>query len=63
MAHAELLLADELPLDTFEHNLMSFVEGLLVAQPLPLYTQLERGEVDGLSRKDSRSLRDMIGLD
>lgn len=58
-----MLLGKELPLDAFEQSLMSFIEGLLDDQPKPLYTQLELGKVDGLSRIESRRLQDRIGLD
>ena len=42
---------------------MMFVEGLLEAQAKPLYAQLEIGEVDGLSREDTRALVKAIGMD
>lgn len=61
--HAEELLAAQLPLDTFEQNLMMFVEGLLEAQPNPLYVQLETGKVDGLSIVDTHALVKAIGMD
>ncbi|KAL8832411.1 MAG: hypothetical protein Q9191_000283 [Dirinaria sp. TL-2023a] len=61
--HAKSLLRAQLPLDTFEQNLMMFVEGLLEAQPKPLYVQLEMGKVDGLSREDTRALAKAIGMD
>ena len=62
LEHAEGLLAGQLPLDTFEQNLMMFVEGLLEAQPKPLYVQLEVGQVDGLSRVNTRELMKTIGM-
>ena len=51
-AHADILLAHELPMGTFEESLMCFIEGLLDAHPKPLYAQLELGKVDGLSRPE-----------
>lgn len=58
-----MLLGEELPLDAFEQNLMSFIEGLLDDQPKPLYTQLELGTVDRLSIKETRHILDRIGFD
>ena len=54
-AHVESLLANELPFDTFQESLMSFIEGLLSAQSRPIYIQLEMGEVTGLLRSDVRN--------
>lgn len=49
-------------MDTFEQNLLMFVEGLLEAQPKPLYVQLEMGKVDELSREGMRALVKAIGI-
>ena len=62
-AHANMLLANELSLETFEESLMSFIEGLLDAHPKPLYTQLELGKVIGLSRKETRAIRKVVGIE
>ncbi|KAL8785375.1 MAG: hypothetical protein Q9195_008669 [Heterodermia aff. obscurata] len=61
--HAMELLANELPIDTLEESLMSFIEGLLNAQPKPLYGQLESRKVDGLSKKEVQDMREAIGID
>ena len=60
--HAKELLANELPLDALEENLMSFIEGLLDAQPKPLYGQFDSRKVHGLSRKEVQAMREAIGI-
>lgn len=59
--HANELLAKELPIGALVEHLLSFVEGMLEAQPKPLYTQLELGKVDGLSRRETQAILEMIG--
>ena len=54
--HINSLLANELAFNTFQESLMSFIEGLLGAQSRPIYTQIEMGEVTGLSRSDIGNL-------
>ena len=61
-AHAKELVANELPLDALEESLMSFIEGLLDAQPKPLYGQLESRNVDGFSREEVQALSEAIGI-
>ncbi|KAG7008988.1 hypothetical protein G7Y79_00003g008560 [Physcia stellaris] len=60
--HANELLAKELPIDALVERLLSFIEGMLKAQPKPLYTQLELGKVDGLSQRQTQALLGTIGM-
>lgn len=45
--------AESLSLQEFEELLLEFLNGLLHAQPPPLYVQIEKGEIAGLSKEES----------
>lgn len=60
--HANELLAKELPIDALVERLLSFIGGMLKAQPKPLYTQLELGKVDGLSQRQTQAILATISM-
>ena len=60
--HANELLAKELPIGALVERLLSFIEGMLKAQPKPLYTQLELGKVDGLSQRQTQAILGTIRM-
>ena len=60
--HLRTLLAHELPLSAFEDSVLSFLEGLLDAQPKPFLSQLEAGGVDGFLEEEIGALKIKVGL-
>ena len=58
--HLEGLLAEELPLATFEDDVVRFLRDLLFAHPKPFLVQVEEGKVAGLSRKETTVLKDEV---
>lgn len=55
-SHIETLLSNDLPSTVFEQNLLDFLWGLLDSQPRPLWVQIECGNIDGWTRKESEDL-------
>ena len=54
--HLHNLRATVFPHDEFHHSINVFIEALLMAQALPLYIQLERRKVQGLSDLQTANL-------
>ncbi|KAI4248556.1 MAG: hypothetical protein L6R42_009260, partial [Xanthoria sp. 1 TBL-2021] len=60
--HLENMASGALSVVTFKEKVSEFLAGLLSAYQPPLLIQLERGEVDGLSRKATKALKIRSGF-
>lgn len=60
--HLETIVSVGLSISTFNDKVSEFLLGLLSAHQIPLLTQLEKGKVDGLSRKATAALRKGAGF-
>lgn len=60
--HLEDMASGALSVVTFKEKVSEFLAGLLSAYQPPLLIQLERGEVDGLSRKATKALKIRSGF-
>ncbi|KAL8771753.1 MAG: hypothetical protein Q9209_002944 [Squamulea sp. 1 TL-2023] len=60
--HLESLASGELSVVAFREKIVEFLTGLLSAHQAPLLIQLERGKVDGLSRKATAALKKRTGF-
>lgn len=59
--HLKAMVSDGLSSSTFREKISEFLAGLLSAHPPPLLTQLETGDVDGLSPKATAGLKKRAG--
>ena len=55
--YLEGLLGQELPLATFEKDVIGFLKDLLFAHPKPFLVQVEAGKVDGFSRRGTKEVK------
>ena len=55
--HLEALIDGDLSVIRFERYILSFLAGLHSSQVKPLLTQMEHGNINGLSRKEIRLLK------
>ncbi|CAL8577896.1 hypothetical protein XPA_003708 [Xanthoria parietina] len=60
--HLENMASGALSVVTFKEKVSEFLAGLLSAYQPPLLIQLERGQVDGLSRKATKALKIRSGF-
>ncbi|KAL8719866.1 MAG: hypothetical protein Q9225_003191 [Loekoesia sp. 1 TL-2023] len=61
-AHLEAIVSSGLSISAFKEKVSEFLVGLLSAHQPPLLTQLERGKVQGLSRKSTAALKTQAGF-
>ena len=62
LEHLKDIEANELPISTLQPAIIDFLKHLLQAQPRPLLSQVEQGNVDGLTLEQSQSFLHKILL-
>ena len=62
LTHLRGLIDNELSVPKFEQCMIAFLDGLLRDQSIPVLTQVEMGQVDGLSCEETRVLQQAIGI-
>ncbi|KAK5145535.1 hypothetical protein LTR04_001278 [Oleoguttula sp. CCFEE 6159] len=61
LAHLDTLALQH-PLANYEDSVLAFLHALLASQPAPLLTQLEAGQVEGLTRQETEALKARAGF-
>ena len=42
--------------------MLNFLDGLFRGQPKPLLTQIEHGDIDGITREETQAFKARVGL-
>jgi len=56
-------LESEHPITKFERDTCCYLDGLSSSVPLPIIAQLERGQLDGLSERETEAFRRRVGFE
>ncbi|GAB7356359.1 hypothetical protein MBLNU459_g7146t1 [Dothideomycetes sp. NU459] len=55
-------VAADRPIDAFEAQVVAFLEALSMSLPAPVLVQLENGQLDGLTRKETAAFKQKVGI-